>query len=85
MPAVEAGMGGDHTDDERIARWKENELIDSFDEELEMELDDERLGRLFLHRGLLPGQAPRSRKARRRGRDAGGVGSEKIPFLSGMQ
>ncbi len=40
-------MSGDERDDQAIARWMEAEMQDSFDEELEMELDDERLEKLL--------------------------------------
>ena len=40
-------MSGDKSEAEKLARWREAEMADSFDEELEMELDDDRLDRLL--------------------------------------
>jgi polyphosphate kinase len=54
-------MSGAKPEDDRIARWVEAEMADSFDEELEMELDDERLDRLLADEAepALPGATDR--------------------------
>ena len=54
-------MSGDKSEDDRVARWIEAEMADSFDEELEMELDDERLDKLLGDEGesALPGAMDR--------------------------
>jgi hypothetical protein len=54
-------MSGAEPEDDRIARWVEAEMADSFDEELEMELDDERLDRLLADEAepALPGAMDR--------------------------
>jgi polyphosphate kinase len=48
--AEEVFMSGDN-DHQHVARWIEAEMADSFDEELEMELDDQRLDTLLCDEG----------------------------------
>src|SRR5262245_19890236 len=48
MTEIEVARMADKTsNDHKFARWMEAERADSFDEELEMELDDERLDNLL--------------------------------------